>query len=55
MNTMEATTVMVILAAVLRVTFKMGRFSHLVLPSFGFVSGSHTEQLVDPISVLMVP
>ena len=52
---MEATTVMVIPETFECVMLMIGNFSHLLRPSFDFVSGSHLVQLMDPTLVLTVP
>ena len=52
---MEATTVMVIPETFECVMLMTGNFSHLLRPSFDFVSGSHPVQLIDPTVVLTVP
>ena len=51
----KATNVIVIPVAVVKVMLTIGNFSHPVCPSFDFVSGSQFVQVVDPMSVLMVP
>ena len=52
---MEATIVMVIPETSEWVMLMIGNFSHLLRPSFDFVSGSHLVQLIDPTLVLTVP
>ena len=51
-NPMEATTDKIIPAGMM---FNLGSFSHLVPSLFGFVSGSHALQLLDPNSALTDP
>ena len=45
----EATNVIVIPVAVVKVILTIVNFSHQVCPSFDFVSGSHFVQVVDPM------
>ena len=54
-NPMEATTDKIIPAGMMGVMFNLGSFSHLVPSLFGFVSGSHALQLLDPNSALTDP
>ena len=54
-NPIEATTVVIIPAGIVGVMFNLGSFSHLVPSLFGFVSGSHALQLLDPKSALTDP
>ena len=54
-NPMEATTDKIIPAGMMGVMFNLGSFSHLVPSLFGFVSGSHALQLLDPKSALTDP
>jgi len=52
---MKATTMILIPVVLISMMLMIGKCSQLVRSSFAFVSGSHSLQLLDPTSGLMVP